>query len=214
MNLLHNWLCQSHRWETISKGRVEWVLDGLPLSGDVLEIGPGFGVITDLIRPAVLRLTCVEIDTGLARRLRHRLAGTNVQVLCESATALSLHDSSFDSVVCFTMLHHVPSEDMQDRLLREVSRVLRPGGVFAGADSLYSSRFHLLHLFDTMVVVNPETFPERLKSAGLTSAHVEKRGHAFRFRARKPLTHEVTYQVEPSLPREISNNKGRFTLDP
>jgi SAM-dependent methyltransferase len=214
MNLLHNWLCQSHRWQKISKGRVEWALDGLPLSGDVLEIGPGFGATTDLIRPGVSRLTCVEIDSGLARRLRHRLAGTNVQVLCESATALSFHDSSFDSVVCFTMLHHVPSEEMQDRLLREVSRVLRPGGVFAGADSLYSWRFHLLHLFDTMVVVSPETFPERLRSAGLAAADVEMRGQAFRFRARKPLAHEVAYQLEPSLPCGISSNKGRSPLDP
>jgi len=51
------------------------------------------------------------------------------------------------------MLHHLPSEALQNRLLAEVARVLRHGGVYAGTDSLYSGSFRLLHLLDTMVVV-------------------------------------------------------------
>src|SRR4029077_12251023 len=86
----------------------------------------------------------------------------------------------------FTMLHHVPCEAMQNRLLTEVARVLRPGGVFAGTDSLYSRSFRLLHLLDTMVVVDPDTFPERLRKAGFADARVDVlKPYAFRFRARK-----------------------------
>jgi len=62
---------------------------------------------------------------------------------------MSFSDAAFDGAVSFTMLHHVSSEAMQNRLLAEVARVLRPGGVFAGTDSLYSRSFRLLHLFKT-----------------------------------------------------------------
>jgi ubiquinone/menaquinone biosynthesis C-methylase UbiE len=99
---------------------------------------------------------------------------------------MSLPDESFDGAVCFTMLHHVPSVAKQDRLLREVARVLRPGGLFAGTDRLYSRSFRLLHLFDTMVVVDPGTFAARLKSAGFSEVQVNvMEPYAFRFRARK-----------------------------
>jgi SAM-dependent methyltransferase len=44
-------------------------------------------------------------------------------------------DASFEVVLCFTMLHHVPTIELQDRLIREARRVLWPGGIFAGSDS-------------------------------------------------------------------------------
>lgn len=100
---------------------------------------------------------------------------------------MPLADRSFDAAVCFTMLHHVPSAALQDQLLREVARVLRPSGTFAGTDSLYSRSFRLLHLFDTMMPVDPDTFSPRLRAAGFEDVFVEvMKPYAFRFRARKP----------------------------
>lgn len=187
MNMIHHWLCQSPGWRKAIKTLVPWAMEGLTLGRDVLEIGPGFGVTTDLIRPAVENLTCVEIDSELAQSLRGRMTGEGVKVLCENATSMSIESASFDAVVCFTMLHHVPSPCLQDRLLSEAARVLRPGGVFLGTDSLYSWRFRMLHLFDTMVVVNPKTLPDRLRSAGFVDVDVDVAVSAFRFRARKPV---------------------------
>ena len=85
-----------------------------------------------------------------------------------------------------TMLHHVPSPELQDRLLREVYRVLRPGSPFVGSDSLTSPLFRLVHLFDTLVPVAPDGFAARLEAAGFGEVDVEKAKGAFRFRARKP----------------------------
>jgi ubiquinone/menaquinone biosynthesis C-methylase UbiE len=127
----------------------------------------------------------VEIDAALAKSLSRRLDGRNVTVLNEDATAMPFPDASFDAAVSFTMLHHVPSAELQDRLLAEVARVLRPGATFAGTDSLYSRIFGLLHLFDTMVVVDPQSFPDRLQAAGFADVHVDVGREAFRFRATK-----------------------------
>ncbi len=186
MNLLHRWLCSSPRWKhTVETHVLPWALDGLELGSNVLEVGPGYGVTTDRLHDLVGRLTCVEIDSALAEKLRRRTAGQNIAVLCESATKMSLPDATFDGAVCFTMLHHVPSLALQDQLLAEVARVLRPGGIFAGTDSRYSRVFGLLHLFDTLIVVEPSTFPDRLRAAGFEDIRVDVKPDKFRFRARK-----------------------------
>jgi SAM-dependent methyltransferase len=172
-----------------------WSLDGLELGSEVLEIGPGYGAATELLRNRVGRLTCVEVDPKLAADLRERMPGHNVTVMHEDATATSLRDAAFDTAVCFTMLHHLPSPSLQDRLMREAFRLLKPGGIFAGTDSLDGRFFRLLHLFDTLVVVDPGTLPSRLAAAGFEDVHVDTNAHAFRFRARKPLA--ATRSAQP-----------------
>ena len=184
MNLAHRWLCRSAYWRnTVETYIFPWVLDGLDIGTNVLEVGPGPGVTTDLLRKQVERLTCVEIDRAFADFLSHRVSGHNVSVVRQDATAMSFLDAAFGGVVSFTMLHHVSSEAMQNRLLAEVARVLRPGGVFAGTDSLYSLSFRLLHLFDTMVVVDPMHIS---RAPGFDDVQVDVlKPYALRFRARK-----------------------------
>ncbi len=186
MNLLHRWLCSSSHWKhTVETQILPWALDGLDLGSNVLEVGPGYGATTDLLHDRVKHLTCVEIDSSLAQRLRRQTEGLNVAVLCESATEMSMPDAVFDGAVCFTMLHHVPSRALQDQLLAEIARVLRPGGIFAGTDSRYSRVFGLLHMFDTMVLIEPSALPGRLAAAGFEDLQVDVESSRFRFRARR-----------------------------
>lgn len=188
MNLLHRWLCRSARWKTaVESYIVPWVLEDVEVGSRAVEIGPGPGITTDVLRNRVTSLTCVEVDKELAESLRRRTSGQNVTVLHEDATAMSLPDNTFDTAFSFTMLHHVPSAALQDRLLGEVARVLRPGGIFVGTDSLYSRMFGLMHLFDDMVIVDPKTFPARLERAGFIDPQVDVNQYGFRFRARTPL---------------------------
>ena len=63
--------------------------------------------------------------------------------------------------------------------------MLRPGGVFAGFDAAAGPMLRLLHLFDTMVVVDPGTFSTRLTRAGFTDIEIDVRPRGFRFRARR-----------------------------
>ena len=187
MNRCHRMLCRSGIWKrTLERDIFPWVFERARIGDEVLEIGSGPGLTTDLLRCRIRKLTAVEIDPALAASLAARMAGTNVTVLQQDATALEIPDASFDGVVCLTMLHHVPSPALQDRLLAEAARVLRPGGSFIGCDLIFRSRFDLTHLFDTKVPVSPATFPVRLRSAGFEDIGVHLRKHAFRFQARKP----------------------------
>ena len=132
------------------------------------------------------RLTALEVDAGRAAALAGEFTG-RATVVPGSGAAMPFSDNEFSGVVCFTMLHHVPSAALQDDLFAEAHRVLAPGGVFAGSDSQLSLRFRLLHIGDTMVVLDAGTLPQRLARAGFTDVHVEHDpGRAVRFRARKP----------------------------
>lgn len=103
------------------------------------------------------------------------------------ATAMALPDGRFSAVACFTMLHHLPSAESQDRLLSEACRVLRAGGVFAGSDSLGGSFvFWLFHITDTFVRVAPEGLADRLTSAGFIEPRVHAVKSSVRFTAHKP----------------------------
>jgi len=157
----------------------------------VLAVDPGLGVTSDLLRKCVERLTCVEIDRAFADSLSRRMSGQNVTVVHQDATAMSFPDAKFDGALSFAMLHHVPSEALQNRLLIEVARVLGPGAwrLFCGHGQSLQPFIRVLHLLDTMVVVDPFSFPERIREAGFIDVQVDVlKPYAFRFRARKAAT--------------------------
>jgi hypothetical protein len=54
-----------------------------------------------------------------------------------------------------------------------------------GTNSRASVRMKLFHWFDTMVIVDPETFPGRLRRVGFSDAQIELADGAFRFCAAK-----------------------------
>jgi ubiquinone/menaquinone biosynthesis C-methylase UbiE len=184
VNEKHLALCSGAEWaEAVRRWIVPWVLDGLDLGDSVLELGPGPGRTTEVLCGLVPRLTAVEIDQSLAASLATRLTPAGVQVVQGDATALPYDDGSFSAVLSFTMLHHLPSAADQDRLLREAARVLRPGGVLAGTDSLDSEEFRELHTGDICVPVEPAGLAARLKTAGFGQTEVETNDYGVRFRA-------------------------------
>jgi SAM-dependent methyltransferase len=88
------------------------------------------------------------------------------QLLCSFA------DATFTSAASFTMLHHVPTGELQDTLFAEVARVLERGGAFIGSDSLDSPGFRAFHEGDTCSPVNPADLPGRLTAAGFAEVSV------------------------------------------
>ena len=187
MNRFHRWYCRSALWKTALHQRIlPWALDGLDLGEELLEVGPGPGLTTDILREPVARLTAIEIDSQLADSLKRRMENTNVTVLEGDATAMPFEDQNFSGAVSFTMLHHIASPGLQDKLFAEVFRVLKPGGMFAGIDSRSSLLFRLIHLGDTMVLVEPDTLGKRLEKVGFRDVAINVAANRFRFRARRP----------------------------
>ncbi|HET7665386.1 MAG TPA: class I SAM-dependent methyltransferase [Mycobacterium sp.] len=174
MNKAHE-ACGSDEWrQAIREIILPWALGETDLGDDVLEVGPGYGATTDVLSQSVARLTAVEIDDELAAMLTKRFADvSSVHIVHGDATSLPYADDSFSGAACFTMLHHVPTADLQDRLFAEVARVLRPGAALVASDSVASAELEAHHEGDTYNPVDPSTLPDRLAAAGFGDVEVK-----------------------------------------
>ena len=185
MNEAHRVVCASVEWgEFLRTVVLPTALAGVDLGEDVLEIGPGPGLTTDVIRDAVQTLTAVELDADLAAALRARLTGTNVEVITASGTELPLPSDRFSAAVSFTMLHHVPTTELQDDIFSELARVIAPGGIAVFSDSVGSDALCDFHADDTYNPIDPSTLVTRLRAAGFTDVTVDADDQRFVARAR------------------------------
>jgi SAM-dependent methyltransferase len=130
----------------------------------------------------------VEVDQQLEASLGRRLSDSGVQVVQVDATALPFHSRQFSAVACFTMLHHVPTVAMQDRMLHEFRRVLRPGGILVGTDGMDTPRRGDVHVGDVFPPLHPDELPGRLRAVGFTDPEVDMGvgGDRFRFVTTSP----------------------------
>jgi len=103
----------------------------------VLEIGCGTGnlaLLAKRLHPAAEVIGTDPDPRALARgRRKAERAGLSVRFDLAYAEALPFDDGSFDRVLSALMLHHLHAE-VKGAALREVRRVLRPGGTLHLAD--------------------------------------------------------------------------------
>jgi SAM-dependent methyltransferase len=187
MNEYHLMMLASPQWaQRLADDLLPWVDSVADLGDDVLEVGPGPGLTTDLLRQRTARLTAIEVDPALAEPLAARLAGTNVEVVTGSAAATGFPGGRFSAAACFAVLHHVPTADIQDQIFRELFRILRPAGVLVASDARDDDATRRHHHDDVFLPLDPATLPDRLSEAGFTDVTVQRATYDLRFHARKP----------------------------
>ncbi len=118
------------------------------LSEDALvaDVGCGNGRHARALAAAGHRVVAVDFAHNLLvigrRGSRGRLWGEKILWVQGDAAVLPLRDGSMDAAVCVAVLHHLPSVEERVRGLRELGRILRPGGrVFVSVWALDQPRF-------------------------------------------------------------------------
>jgi ubiquinone/menaquinone biosynthesis C-methylase UbiE len=136
----HESVLRSHQWRTADNSAA-YLLPHLRAGQRVLDVGCGPGTITvDLashVAPGLVvgidREPSVLVEAERLARARH---GTNVTFAPGDVYALDFDDNSFDVVHAHQVLQHLTSPVAA---LREIRRVLAPGGLLAVRDSDYGA---------------------------------------------------------------------------
>ena len=156
----------------------------LPLR--VLDVGCGTGHLLNMLGaalPVEAKLFGVDLSPHYIARAREVLSrDLDVSLVCDNAEKLPFVDESFDAVTSAYLLHEVPAE-VRARVLAEMARVVRPGGLVVVADSIqlgdapelereilgFPSRFH--EPFYTSYV--KDELAARISEAGLRATSAQ-----------------------------------------
>jgi len=107
----------------------------------VLDIGAGSGEVSALLlsRHADVRITALEPSAAMVEVLRARLAAWSDRVRIEATDALHFATARpFAAVVSNLVLHNLGNRDKR-RVLRNITRMLAPGGAFVWGDMIVQS---------------------------------------------------------------------------
>lgn len=129
------------------------LLDRIPWRGDerVLDVGCGRGLLTVAAAHRVSRGSVVGVDVWDRTALTGNRAASvlenakidgvddRVDVSAGDARALPFADATFDAVVSNFVVHELRNRPEREQMMREVSRVLKPGGHVALVDFIFTN---------------------------------------------------------------------------
>lgn len=122
-----------------------------------------------------MRAVGIDIDRGalgIASELRAHAEGAWAPILAASGADLPFRGGAFDSVLSDNVIEHIP-EALVERHLREVARVLRPGGryVFSTPNRLFEQP----PKFDHVSLHSYEEWEARVRAAGFRAVRTPRR---------------------------------------
>ncbi len=136
--------------QTTVQDEIALLLQKLPVRGArILELGCGKAEKTRALAQTGLisEIVAIEIDAIQHARNLEISDLPNVRFRLGGAQSIAEPDASFDIVLMFKSLHHVPVGDMV-RAMAEIRRVLKPGGQAWLSEPVYAGEFNkILRLF-------------------------------------------------------------------
>jgi ubiquinone/menaquinone biosynthesis C-methylase UbiE len=147
--------------QTTLVNEVKLMLDELPFDGArVLELGCGKAEKTRTLAETgrVAEILALEVDPIQHARNLQVTDLPNVRFAQGGAEAILAEDNSFDIVIMFKSLHHVPVEHM-DQALCEITRVLKPGGLAWISEPVFAGDLNeIMRLFHDEKIVREAAF--------------------------------------------------------
>jgi SAM-dependent methyltransferase len=186
------------------------ILDELNLRGDerVLDVGCGRGAVLTMLAERLARGRVVGIDLWTADQsgngleaAERNLFAEGVHERCEIVTgdmrSMPFPSASFDVVVSSLAVHNVPTREGRDQAIREIARVLTPGGRLAVVDLAFTA-----------------SYAQKLKSLGLLQVRRRPLGWRFWWGPAVPSTQLVLAVAQtpkpasgPSLAQQIMQTR-------
>lgn len=111
---------------------------------EVLELACGTGQMTYRLASGVKSIRATDFSSKMLARAAQNGAAENVSFCEADATKLQFEDASFDGVIISNALHIMPEPDAA---LREIHRVLRPGGFLAAPTFVYDPGYRKVKIW-------------------------------------------------------------------
>ena len=147
--------------QTTVCNEVQFMLSELPFQGaQVLELGCGRAEKTRTLaeKGGVAHILALEVDRIQHARNLQITDLPQVRFAHGGAEAIPAKDASFDIVIMFKSLHHVPVDQM-DQALREIARVLKPGGLAWISEPVFAGELNeIMRLFHDEQIVREAAF--------------------------------------------------------
>jgi ubiquinone/menaquinone biosynthesis C-methylase UbiE len=157
----------------------------------VLDFGSGTGSLSAALIRAGYGVLGVDISHGLLARTAERELGDHALFVQYDGSHLPLADASMDAASTYVVLNHLTDDDLALTCLREIRRVLKPGGRFVAMEQVRCRRTFDSNAWQVRRTV--EEFVSLFEAAGfrIDSKEVRRYGHF-------PTTFILRYGLIPS----------------
>lgn len=107
----------------------QYLLNPLPDSSSVLDVGCGAGRISVYLAERGYRVNGIDVSEGLLSVARDISKKRNLDIdFLYSEGKLPYQDEEFDTLIGFKILCYIPTRELRNENLKEFYRVLKPGG--------------------------------------------------------------------------------------
>lgn len=107
----------------------------------ILDVGCGYGrTLNELQQEGFCNLIGIDFAAGMIERGRQQFPDLDLRV--KESEAIDLPDQSVDAVILFAVLTCIRDDEEQRRLIKEIRRMLKPGGILYVNDFLLNTDDH------------------------------------------------------------------------